>query len=219
MVFGPALSLGIASLSEYVDLRLDGDRPVEIDGLVGRLNDVSELGLRFLHAAWLGDGDKRITRLIDEGVYVAGVPHFALADLGLDDVGALAARIAERRRGDLTVLRTIKGIGKKVDVGRYLLDVEAGAGQDVLEAAGLGGHLTPIRIRLRITGGGTAKVSEALRVLPRRRRGAAGALRARGADDHRRRRAPAAARRGEAPATPTPRQGGRPAAGGVGWSR
>jgi radical SAM family uncharacterized protein/radical SAM-linked protein len=165
MVFGPALSLGIASLSEYVDLRLDGDRPVEIDGLVGRLNDVSELGLRFLHAAWLGDGDKRITRLIDEGVYVAGVPHFALADLGLDDVGALAARIAKRRRGDLTVLRTIKGIGKKVDVGRYLLDVEAGAGQDVLEAAGLGGHLTPIRIRLRITGGGTAKVSEALRVL------------------------------------------------------
>jgi hypothetical protein len=88
-----------------------------------------------------------------------------LEELGLGDLDALKARVSERLEGNLTVLREIKGIGKKVDVGRYLLGVEPGEGAEVLERAGIGGRLLPIRLRLRITGGGTAKPTEALEVL------------------------------------------------------
>lgn len=165
MVFAPALSLGICSLSEYVDVKLDGDVEFPLEGLAERLDAVSELGIRFLDARKLGPMDKRVTRCIDEGVYVAAVPHAELVARGLGDFEALGARIAERLAGDLVVMRNIKGVGKKVDVGRYLLDVMPGEGGEVLEAAGLVGALVPIRIRLQITGGGTAKPSEALAVV------------------------------------------------------
>lgn len=165
MTFGPALSLGIASLSEYVDVKLDGDVPFSLEDLPARLNAVSELGLTFLDAAVLGEGDRRITRTIDEAIYVAGVPHAVLAERGLGTLEALRAQIEARRRGDLTVLRVIEGIGKKVDIGRYLIDVEVGEGAEVLERAAIGGRLVPIRLRLRIEGSGAAKPSEAMEAL------------------------------------------------------
>ncbi|HEY8427992.1 MAG TPA: TIGR03936 family radical SAM-associated protein, partial [Sandaracinaceae bacterium] len=164
MTFAPALSLGIASLDEYVDVKLDGDVPFDLSDLPARLNAVSELGLEFTDAIVLGDADRRITRVVDEAVYVAGVPELSLRELGLDLEG-LCARVAERRTGPLVVRRDIDGIGKKVDVKQYLLGVEVGAGAEVLERAGIAGRLVPMRIRLRITGGGTAKPSEALEAL------------------------------------------------------
>jgi radical SAM family uncharacterized protein/radical SAM-linked protein len=165
LTFGPALSLGIASLDEYVDVKIDADVPFDLTDLPARLNAVSELGLTFLDAVVLGDGDRRITRAIDEAIYVAGIPHAVLHELGLGELEALRAHVAERSRGELVVRRDIDGIGKKVDVGQYLVDVEVGEGADVLARAGIGGRLVPVRLRLRITGGGTAKVSEALEAL------------------------------------------------------
>ncbi len=165
MTFAPALSLGIASLDEYVDVKLDADVPFELADLPARLNAVSELGIEFTDAIVLGDMDRRITRAIDEAVYVAGVPHAALAELGLD-LDALRARVRARLEGGaLVVRRDLDGIGKDVDVSKYLLGVEVGAGGEVLDRAGIAGRLAPLRIRLRITGGGTAKVSEALDAL------------------------------------------------------
>ena len=166
MVFGPALSLGIASLSEYVDVKIDGDVPFDLTDLAGRLNAVSELGLVFLDAIALGDGDRRVTRVIDEAVYVAGLPDTVLQERGLGSLEALRARVAERRAaGALTVVRTIEGIGKKVDVGRYLTSAEVGAGEAVLEQAGIGGRLVPIRLSMRIEGGGAARPSEAIEAI------------------------------------------------------
>ncbi len=162
MTFSPALALGIASLGEYIDLKLDGDEPFEIEGLCERLNAVTEPGIDFTHARMLVNGDKRVTRVIDEGVYVAGLPLTALEHYGITDV---AERIAAHRTGELVVLRKVKGLAKKIDVGRYLLDVAVGEGAEALEAAGIGGRLLPVRVRLQITGGGTAKPSEALRAL------------------------------------------------------
>lgn len=162
MVFSPALSLGIVSLGEYIDVKLDSDVPFALDGLADRLNAVSELGLEFTHAIPLGNGDRRISRLMDRATYVAAVPRAALGDVSLDE---LRAGIEARRGGELVVHRTVKGIGKKIDVARYLLGVDAGSGADVLERAGLRGELLPIRIELRVTGGGTARPSEALRAL------------------------------------------------------
>ncbi len=165
MTFAPALSLGIASLDEYVDVKIDADVPFDLADLPARLNAVSELGLEFTDAIVLGDVDRRVTRVIDEAVYVAGVPHLALAELGLDLEG-LRARVSERlAAGQLVVRRDIEGIGKDVDVGRFLLGVEVGAGGEVLARAGIAGRLAPVRLRLAITGGGAAKPSEALDAL------------------------------------------------------
>ncbi|MGE0789605.1 MAG: TIGR03960 family B12-binding radical SAM protein [Sandaracinaceae bacterium] len=165
MVFAPALSLGIASLAEYVDVTLDDGVPFSLDGLCERLNAVSEDGIRFRAAVRLGPGDKRLNRVIDEARYVGAIPEAWLAAKGLDAPGALAARIASRREGPLVVERRIEGIGKNVDVGKYLVDVRVGEGGDVLRAAGVHGALVPVHLTMRITGGGTAKAGEALAVL------------------------------------------------------
>jgi radical SAM family uncharacterized protein/radical SAM-linked protein len=165
MTFGPALSLGIASLSEYVDVKLDASVPFDLTDLPARLDAVSELGLAFLDAAVLGDTDRRITRAIDEAVFVAAIPHAELVERGMAELAAVRARIDERMKGELVVRRTVEGIGKKVDVGSYLIDVDAGAGAEVLERAGLAGRLFPIRMRLKITGSGAAKPSEVIEVL------------------------------------------------------
>jgi len=162
MTFGPALALGVSSLGEYVDVKLDSDVPFSIDGLVERLAAVGEPGIEFTHAVDLRNGDKRVTRVIDEGVYVAGVPRSVLDELGVDD---LAATVAAARAGELVVIRDHKGIKKQIDVAKYLIDAEPGAGAEVLEAAGLVGDLVPMRIRLHITGGLTARPGEALHTL------------------------------------------------------
>jgi radical SAM-linked protein len=164
MVFSPALALGIASLAEYVDVKLDGDVPFSLDGLVERLNAVTEPGLPITHAVPLEDGDRRVTRAIDEAVYVAAIPLSALEAAGLRDV---SARVRERRGGPLVVLRETKadGLAKKVDVAEHLLDVAVGEGAEVLDAAGIRGRLLPVRIRLRVTGSGGARPSETLRAL------------------------------------------------------
>jgi radical SAM family uncharacterized protein/radical SAM-linked protein len=156
MIFGPALSLGISSLCEYVDVKLDSSVPFPLDDLCARLNAVSELGISF-HGAWpLGEGDRRISRAIDEAVYVAAIPEHAMpADVD----------IAARLKGPLIVRREIEGIGKNVDVGKYLRGVELGAGKEVLERAGIAGRLFPIRMTIQITGSGSAKPSEVLEVL------------------------------------------------------
>ena len=165
MVFAPALSLGISSLGEYVDVKLDSDVAFDLTDLPERLNAVSELGLRFLDVAALGENDKRVTKVCDEAIYVAGIPHSVLEGLGLGDVATMQARAEVAMAGPLVAHRMIEGIGKKVDVGHYLLGVEVGAGADVLEEAGIGGALVPVRLRLRITGSGAAKPTEVLEVL------------------------------------------------------
>ena len=162
MVFGPALSLGIASLMEIVDLKLDSTLPFDLESLVDRLNAVSEAGLEFLDARALGPQDAGINKLIEEAQYVAGLPHAALVERGLGSLESLRAEIARRREGPLVVRRTIEGIGKDVDVARYLLSLDVGDGAEALSQAGIGGSLVPLRIQLSVTGQGTAKASEVI---------------------------------------------------------
>jgi radical SAM family uncharacterized protein/radical SAM-linked protein len=171
LAFGPALSLGIASLAEYVDVKLCAGTPIDVESLAARVDEVASEGVRFLGARVLGPNDASINKVIDEAVYVAGLSRDALEELGLPSDGAaaeraLTERIAARRaEGRLVVRRVIDGVGKDVDVGAYLLDVRPGAGGEVLARAGLVGALVPVELRLRITGGGSAKAQEALDVL------------------------------------------------------
>jgi radical SAM-linked protein len=169
MVFGPALSLGTASLSEFVDVKLDGTVPFDLAGVVERLNRASELGLEVFGVAELGAEDPGINKVLDEAAYVVG-----LAREGADvarEIDALRARVearlADARAGlaSLVVLREIDGIGKKIDVLPYLLEVAVGEGREELARAGIAGTLLPIRMRLRVTGSGGTKPSEVIEAL------------------------------------------------------
>jgi radical SAM-linked protein len=165
LVFSPALPLGILSLAEYVDLKLAAGADFDCDALPELLSAASIDGVRFLDARVLGPDDPKLSRVIDQAEYVAGLPRAALAQLGLHEPGALQARIAQALQQPLIVRREIEGIGKRVDVGQFLLGAHAGEGSASLARAGLVGDLFPIALALRITPAGTAKPSEVIEAL------------------------------------------------------
>jgi radical SAM family uncharacterized protein/radical SAM-linked protein len=165
MLFGPALSLGVASLGEYVDIKLSAQAEASWDELPARLSEASIDGLEFFGARRLAHDDAKLSQLVHEAVYVAGLPRATLDALGLADENMLRESVAARCEGELRTRRTIEGIGKWVDVKRYLVSAEVGNGAETLAAAGVVGELVPLRIQLRITDSGSAKASEALETL------------------------------------------------------
>jgi radical SAM-linked protein len=167
MTFGPALPLGMTSFAEHLDLKLidDGSQDLDADALLERLQGATFDGIRFTGVRVLGPRDPAIQKVVDEAVYVAGLPQSTLHEHGMADAQALAARVAERRVGDLVIRRDVKGIGKRVDVAEYLLDAQVGEGEDALARAGITGGLVPVTLRLRVTQQGTARPGEALATL------------------------------------------------------
>jgi radical SAM-linked protein len=165
MTFGPALPLGVLSLCEYVDLKLAADADFDCDALPELLSSSCIDGVRFVSARLLGAEDAKLGRVIDHAAYVAGLPRSALELLGLTDGDALAALIAGRRQGPLVVRRDVDGVGKRVDVGRFLTGVRPFAGGAELRRAGLLGELTPIELGLSMTQAGSAKATEAIEAL------------------------------------------------------
>jgi radical SAM family uncharacterized protein/radical SAM-linked protein len=165
LVFGPALSLGVASLGEYVDVKLVADGAVDFAALPALLTEASVDGIEFFAAYELGAQDPKLSQLIHEAEYVVGLPRATLAQLGLHDEAGLQALIETRRAGDLRTRRDVDGIGKWIDVGRYLVDATVGEGADALASGGIVGELVPLRVILQITPSGSAKISETLDTL------------------------------------------------------
>jgi radical SAM family uncharacterized protein/radical SAM-linked protein len=170
MSFAPALSLGVASLDEYVDLRLDRalSQP-ELDALVAAMNRATPTGLVFLDAVALVAGDGTVSKHIGGARYV-----LAFARRALDLPAGLGAEawLAERCRAameatSLPIRRNIEGIGKTVDVRAFLERAEA-AGEDAMRAldrAGITGDLVAIDVDVAISGSGAVKSSEVAAVL------------------------------------------------------
>jgi radical SAM-linked protein len=159
VTFAPALSLGVASLDEYLDVRLSG-APGE-DELVERLNRVTAGGIRFEGAARLGDDDPRLSAIIDGARYAVALSRPALADLG--GLGGFSDRLAEFRSAEhARVRRSIEGIGKIVDVKQFctLVTLDADEARDAIERAGIVGQLVALLVDVRITPQGSAKISE-----------------------------------------------------------
>ena len=162
--FGPALSLGVASLDEYVDVKLiDAPSPEE---LVARLQGVSALGLRFVSAVPLEPEDPTVSSVVTGAHYV-----IALADKVVDEhggVAALAARVSTLlAKSEAKLRRDISGVGKIVDVRRFLqaLAVGGDAALEKLSAAGIVGRMVPLELTLGISPSGSAKVSEVVEAL------------------------------------------------------
>jgi radical SAM family uncharacterized protein/radical SAM-linked protein len=176
MTFGPALSLGVASLAEYVDVKLLGDVPV--DELPAALSAHAPDGVRVTGARELFPGDANISKILGDGAfarYAFGVPRGGLSRSalagelerwGLDEVGLMRREIeGQLEGGALTVIRRIDGIGKKIDVRSFLRDVRIGQGAASLGAAGIADGLLPVEVDVRLASGAGVKISEVVEAL------------------------------------------------------
>ena len=188
MTFGPALSLGVPSLSEYVDLRLDAVMSdAELADLVARMNASTPKGLRFTGAVLLGDTDPAVAKIVTGARYAivwarstlrealgagGSTPREALGAGGStpreaggseDEEAWIAARCAAAMRAtELPHRRDIDGIGKIIDVRKYLVRAEIAdeAARSEVARAGIFGDLVIATADVDITAGGSAKASE-----------------------------------------------------------
>ncbi|MBM4359181.1 MAG: TIGR03960 family B12-binding radical SAM protein, partial [Deltaproteobacteria bacterium] len=161
MVFTPALSLGLASLGELVDLRLDASHAAGgLEDLLARMNAASPRGLRFVAAEPLAASTPSIARS------VAGARYLLVFARSLFDGDADAA-LAEQCRAamaaaTLPVVRDAKGIKRTLDVRPYLEALTPGGdeGLKLARRAGLTGDVVTLLADVIITQTGACKVSE-----------------------------------------------------------
>jgi radical SAM family uncharacterized protein/radical SAM-linked protein len=164
MTFGPALSLGVASLSEFVDIRLTAD--MDPDTLLRALSDASPEGLRFTAARRLGDRDPSVSRIVDTARFAVALPKSVLREQGGD--AWLAERVVFTLGAqELKMVRTIEGIGRWIDVRAFLrtMTLETPGARAAVEAAGLLGDFSILEVDLEIRGSGAVKVSEVVAML------------------------------------------------------
>jgi radical SAM-linked protein len=164
MVFGPALSLGVASLAEVVDMKIAAD--IDAPALLEALSEGTHQGLRFIGGIRLGANDAAVSRFVDTARYVVGIPRDVVEARGGE------AWLAERVRAtmaaeSLVVMRRIDGVGKRVDVREYLRSLEvAGAdGRELLARAGMAGELVVVSAEVEVRGSGGVKIGEVVEVL------------------------------------------------------
>jgi radical SAM family uncharacterized protein/radical SAM-linked protein len=164
MMFGPALSLGVLSLDEYADVRLDRDlTQAELDDLIVEMSKLSPSGLTFRGAVRLSAEDPAVSKLIAGARYLIAFARSSIETNGASLEEHLASRTAAAMAATtLPFRREIEGIGKIVDVRTFLLRAEV-AGPDAfahLALAGLRGDLVALDVDCAIFGSGAVKAAE-----------------------------------------------------------
>ena len=164
MSFGPALSLGVSSLVEVVDVKVLAD--VEVEALLAGLTDGAHVGLRFVAGTTLGPGDAPVTKAIDTARYAVGIPRHVVDERGGD--AWLHERVeALLAASSLVVVRRIDGVGKRVDVRDFLriIRIEPPSADASLVRAGIVGDLVTLSIEVDVRGSGGVKVGEVVEAM------------------------------------------------------
>ena len=170
MVFGPALSLGVLSLDEFADIRLDRDMTQpELDELVVEMSKLSPSGLTFRGAVRLSAEDPTVSKLIAGARYLLAFARSSVETPGGTSVEEHLAQRAAAAMAATTLpfRREIEGIGKVLDIRTYLLRAEV-AGPEAfayLAQAGLRGDLVALDVDCRILGSGAVKAAEVAAVI------------------------------------------------------
>ncbi len=164
MTFGPALSLGVSSLEELVDVKITADLDAAETAIA--LNDGLPDGIRFLRGVRLGPQDAGVSRIIDSGRYAVAIARSVLAGEGGDSW--LAGRVNElMAKSEHKVLRKIDGLGKWVDVRAFLrsIAVDTEASRAAIADAGIVGDLMTMLVDVEIRGSGAVKIAEVVEAL------------------------------------------------------
>jgi radical SAM family uncharacterized protein/radical SAM-linked protein len=160
MSFGPALSLGVASLDEYVDVKLVD--PPSPEDVLGRLQTAASGGLRFTASTALAPKDPSLAAIVTGGRYVVALPESALDEVG-GRAGLAALVDAFVAKSELKLRRSIDGgISKLVDVRALTRSLELAddSAHEALERAGVIGRVVPLFASMVISPKGSAKISE-----------------------------------------------------------
>ncbi len=164
LAFAPALSLGVASLDEYVDATLL-DAPNTIE-LLNRLSQSTSSGLRFLDAVELPENAPSLSKCITAARYAVVVPSRLIEALG--GTTTLSTRIAEFLAAESAiVVRNIDRNQKQIDVRRFVTSLALGEPSlaDATRAAGMSGQFLTLEAVISITPTGSAKALEVAQAL------------------------------------------------------
>ncbi|MEO8875577.1 MAG: TIGR03960 family B12-binding radical SAM protein [Polyangiaceae bacterium] len=159
LTFGPALSLGVMSLDEFVDVKLSQE--IEPNSWLAALSESAPEGIEFTAGRRLVPGEGTIARAIDTARYAIIFSRAVLAEHGGD--AWLAAEVARfENETEHVVFRKVEGVGKKVDVRAFVrsISVNTEAGRDAVARAGMVGDLAVVMVDVAITVAGSAKISE-----------------------------------------------------------
>jgi len=164
LCFSPALSLGVMSLSEYVDVKLLCD--LDPTSAIAEMNAAADEGLIFTAGARLGPEDAGISKIVSGARYLIAVARSVLADHGGQ---AWLAESVQRflEATEWKVRREIEGLAKYVDVRSFVTSARIGGNDAQLEArrAGLVGDLMLIEVDAKILGSGGVKTTEIVHAL------------------------------------------------------
>ena len=164
MSFGPALSLGVASLDEFLDVSLI-DAP-EPDELLARLNRAASGGIQFKSVQPLAANDRVITTIVSGARYVIALAESALTERGgLPELERLMSEFLAKT--ECTIRRDVEGLGKMVNVRQFVQQLQLGSDEshELLERAGLMGRMVAVDVTIEIGQRGSAKVSEVVEAL------------------------------------------------------
>jgi radical SAM-linked protein len=177
MCFGPALSLGVASLDEHVDVRLEQSlEPGELETLVQRMNQSCPGGLGFLGAVPLAASTPAITRLVTGARYLVVVAQSALAD-SLERIPAtscpdaatwLGARCREvMALSSVQVLRRRGTEERLLEIRPQLLRAEPAGAEALatLPQLGVNGEVRGVEVDVAFATAGTARPADLAAVL------------------------------------------------------
>jgi len=165
MTFSAALSLGVASLAEVLDVKLTVD--VDPAELAASLTSVSPPGLWWRRGVRLGPNDAGIAKTVDGARYAVGIPARALAAAGGEArLRAEVERVLAAPEIKL-VRRFERGLAKAIDVKRFLRGLSVGDARATtyLDEARVAGDLVPLLCDVAITGDGGVKIAEVMEAL------------------------------------------------------
>jgi radical SAM family uncharacterized protein/radical SAM-linked protein len=160
--FGPALALGVASLDEKIEVDLI-DAPASAEEMIAKLDRASGAGLRFVRA-------ERLERSAPSlGSAVVGARYIIIFPLAARLTPAdLEAKIAAFLQRDKTVIkRTVKGIGRLIDVKARIRALHVGDTtlRETIAEAGFVGRFSSIVVDVDLGPEGSVKPVEIVEAL------------------------------------------------------
>lgn len=162
--FAPALSLGVASLDEYVDAALL-DAPAR-EPLLDALSRATASGLRFLDATSLPERTPSLAKIIASARYAVVLPRTWVEMQG--GLPAIVEKLdAFMSESSVIYLRHIDRQQKPIDVRRYVTHLALGEPglDESVRAAGLLGEFHTLDLVVSITPTGSVKALEVAHAL------------------------------------------------------
>jgi radical SAM family uncharacterized protein/radical SAM-linked protein len=157
--FAPALSLGVASLDEFVDAMLI-DAPNR-EKLLSCLKEATSPGLRFVDAGVLPERAPTLSKAISAARYALVIPNSVVDTIG--GLSAIEERIAAFMAEKSVLLsRKIERRTKQVDVRKHVLSIRIGDNtlNELTRLAGLLGDYVTLELVIALTPEGSSKATE-----------------------------------------------------------